>query len=247
MDLSAVIQVIRTHPFVDIEKIDGGIVRKHMPTSELSESTIRSYGAIYGDIRLVPKKLMGNAPLRLESEAIVVPKISVDPVPAPLPFTGLTGLGSPYQPQAQPATGENVYKILYERANDEAKEYKRKYEDTLTELRKLEVEHAGSKGNVLGDIAQGLAGVAPLLIGKGAAGLGEAPSQPVQQQPAVSPVKDKRLVNIVTYYNRLGEDGKQQVYELLALVFSEPGNAERAIRALNGEIESDEEQESYPN
>lgn len=254
MDLTAVIQIVKTYPFADIDKADGGVIRKHIPTSELSEDMLRSYGAIYGAIRIIPKRLMGNAPLRLDNEAISIPNV---PQIEPLPATTLaTSLGSPYSAQPTPQ-GENVYKILYENAKEDAREYKRKYEDILTEIRKLEVEHAGSKNSFVGDLAQGLAGFAPLLMGKGMAGLGEASSTPEQPAQHVSqvgtPIKDRRLVNIVTYYNKLEEGLKQKLYELLSLALTSPEKIEKAIFSLQTESplhgDSDEEEdlnERYP-
>lgn len=239
MDISAAINVLQSYPYCDIEKRDGTLLRKQVSTSEISEALLKSYATLNGDIRVIPKRLMGKAPLRIESEAILIPSSPEPPMYQQQPLLGLSGVGAQFS-----STSNEMYKILYEKECKEKDDYRKRYEDTLSELRKLEVEHAGSKGSLMGDIAQGLAGVAPFIMGgKGGGALGEAPAASAPAQPQMTKVQDKRLVNIINYFSRLEEEGKAAFYNLFAKATERRENVSKAIEVLSG-LEDSEVEES---
>ncbi|NMC34840.1 MAG: hypothetical protein GYA36_20660 [Veillonellaceae bacterium] len=112
-----------------------------------------------------------------------------------------------------------MYRIMWENERENAREYREKYEKTLEELRKLEVEHAASKNSAVGDIVAGLAGVVPSLMGLDGGALGTTAGKPQGAGQSLQPVKDNRLQAIVMYYTKLDENQKSKVYNLLAKVF----------------------------
>ena len=154
----------------------------------------------------------GNAPIRLVGSAIVVDDAG----------RSLAGYEPNYIPQPVSIPRGNdsgdLYRILYENSKEEARDYKRKYEDALNEKHKVELELAGNKNSFVGDIAQGLAGFAPMLMGGMGGGVGVGSVAPSAPQP-LKPVTDTKLAAIIQYYNRLDAHDKDKVYNLLALVF----------------------------
>lgn len=216
MDIQSTLTIIKTYPFADIDS-EGITIRKHIATSDLTPDLVRSYLVQYRKITLVPKRMMGTSPIRNTQEAISLDAASLQPVS----LHGLNGFdGVPAQSSGGSA---ELYRIMYENAKEEAREYKRKYEDAVSDKHRAELELASNKNSVVGDIAQGLAGFAPMLMGgmggSSAVGVGEVPKP--QPQPNTKPVSDIKLQAIVKYYAGLDSTNKQKVYDLLAKVFSD--------------------------
>ncbi len=215
MEIQSALTIIKTYPFVDIDT-DQGTIRKHLPTNELSADLIRSYLATYKRIMLVPKRLIGTSPQRQVQEAITLDLSALQPV------NGLSGFDG--SPMVANNNNSELYRIMYENAKEEAREYKRKYEDAIADKHKAELELAGNKNSVVGDIAQGLAGFAPMIMGsmgKAPVGVGEAPQPQAQPANNFKPVSDVKLQAIIRAYYNLDETAKQKVYDLLAKVFSD--------------------------
>lgn len=225
--VTSVLTILRTYPSCDIQRKDGTALRKQVATSEVSEELLRSYVSVYGDLVIVPKKMMGNSPVRMEQEAMTILKDSFQGS-----ATALSGFDTMPTPASGGGNGE-LYRIMYDRERSESQEYKRRYEDTLSELRKLEVEHASNKKNLVGDIAQGLAGFAPYLMKGGMAGLGEAPAEQPKPLPNMQPVSDKRLLAIIGYWPKLDEPTRQSVYNVVAALLGNPSKAEAALAAID--------------
>lgn len=226
MDINSTLNIIRSYPFVDIDKGET-IIRRHVATAELTPDLLRSYLEMHGQISIVPKRMNGNAPTRLAAESMTLNAAK---------FAGV-GMGAldaiapvqynhhaPSNP-APSAGNSDVYRILYEQALADVREYKRKYEDAKEAQHKAELELAGNKNSMVGDIAQGLAGVAPMLFGGGGApvaGLAGAPPATQPQAPTQPPRPvDQRTAAIVKHYSGLDDTNKQKVYTLLAKVFSD--------------------------
>lgn len=132
--------------------------------------------------------------------------------------------------QQQPMSGHGnsqesgLYKILYDGAIRDLKDMTAKYEAEREKRHAAEIELSGSKNSVVGDIAQGLSGVLPAILGMNgggaSVGMGEAPQAPAQQ-PQVKPITDPKLSAIVKYYATLDPENKDKVYNLLAKVFTD--------------------------
>jgi len=208
MNLNEILGILRSYPAFDIEKPDGAILRKQLKPGHEAEEILRSYASMYGRLRIIPKRKQGSAYIRDTSSIMEFGTLSETPS---YPLAGIGMLQTA-------TTGDNsgeIYRIMWEAEKQNAREYRDKYEKTLEELRKLEIEHAASKNNVLGDIVGGLAGVLPSVIGSQTPALGSA--QPVSNN--LQPLTDKRLVGIISFYNKLDEQGKAKIYSLLAKVF----------------------------
>jgi hypothetical protein len=217
MEIQSALTIIKTYPFADIDN-EQGTIRRHVSTTDLTAELLRSYISAYKKITLVPKRMMGTSPQRLISEVIKVD------VPALQPVNGLNGFDTPQSMGANSGQNSELYRIMYENAKDEAKEYKQKYEEAIKEKHKAEIELAGNKNSVVGDIAQGLAGFAPMLmggIGKTAVGVGEAPQQATPHNGNLKPISDIKLQAIIRYYSNLDDVSKQRIYDLLAKVFTD--------------------------
>lgn len=210
MNLNDVLNIIKSYSHVDIES-EGKIIRKHIPTSELQSGLLKSYVSIHGSINIIPKRMVGNAPMKVADEAIMVDKSSVETD---------VGLGTIETASRSNSPESELYKIMYENAKEEAREYKRKYEDALNDKHKAEIELAGSKNSGFGDIAQGLAGFAPMLLGGGnqSAPLGEANQG--AEKPKVEKKADPRLQAIVKNYSNLNDDNKDSIYALVIKALS---------------------------
>ncbi len=202
MNLNDVLNIIQSYSHVDIES-EGKVIRKHLPTSDLTIDLLGSYLSIHGVLAIIPKKMMGNAPMKQTDETIMLNKSSVKG----------SGLGSIETATRPTSSGESeLYRIMYENAREEARDYKRKYEEAQNDKHKAEIELAGSKHSGLGEIAQGLAGFAPMLLG---AGSSSSPS-PLgnTNQPAPVVKADPRLQNIAKRYAILTEEDKDSIYGL---------------------------------
>jgi len=223
MSIKDVLQILQTYNHVDIES-KSKVIRKHIATDELSEELLKSYLAVYGEITLIPK----NGSNKIVEQALNLDGSNVEYAPS------LGSVNAPYQHRSTSPESE-LYKIMYENAKEEAREYKRKYEDALNDKHKAEIELAGSKSSGLGEIAQGLAGFAPMLLGAGnqsANALGNAPAAP-QQQVQVTQKADVRLQGIVKHYNGLDEETKAKVYTLLTKVFSDTQKLDEVISLID--------------
>ena len=213
MNISEILVVLRTYPAFDIDKTDGTSLRKQLLVDDNTEELLTSYLKMHGTLRIYPKRKQGSAFMRDES--------AIMELGAPLNRKNGLGGFNTYPQNSAPSGTADMYKIMWESERENARDWKTKYENTLNDLRKLEVEHAGSKNSAMGDIMSGLAGVLPAMMGGGAASptaLGSTHAQ-LQNQPSLQPVKDKRLLGIVTFYNKLDEDSKTKVYTLLTKVF----------------------------
>lgn len=209
MNLNDVLNIIKSYSHVDIES-EGKIIRKHIPTSELQSGLLKSYVSIHGSIKIIPKRMVGNAPMKVADEAIMVDKSSVETD---------VGLGTIETASRSNSPESELYKIMYENAKEEAREYKRKYEDALNDKHKAEIELAGSKNSGFGDIAQGLAGFAPMLLGGNqSAPLGEANQS--EGKTKVEKKADPRLQAIVKNYSTLSDDNKDGIYALVVKALS---------------------------
>lgn len=261
MDIQQIISRLKQYPFFDIEK-DGVVVRKQVATDLINAELIADFFRRYGEMYFIPKRMKGSAPYQLPEQRIKIDAhgasapaqqfLQFDHQPAQQAFAGL---GNPhsnimpnsnnypqqYQPQyAPPAnTGGDMYKIFYETALAELRETKNKLEEERERRHKAELELSGSKNSVVGDIAQGLAGIAPMLLnGMGGAGLAgtqaQAPVQAPQSGPRLQPVTDKRIGGIVRHYATLDEASKQGIYEILDTIFADLSLIGTVQQALSG-------------
>lgn len=233
MELNKVLTIIKSYPFVDIDK-GSTIMRRHVPTGTLTADLLQSYSDMYGEISIVPKKMNGNSPVRLTGETIPLSPQPISPL-----ITGMSGIETAVpqmamMPQPSGNNDSNIYRILYEQARQELSEYKRKYDEAVEGRHRAEMERAENKTSMVGDIAQGLAGVAPLLFGGGMNGLGNATPEPTPQaapQPAPRPM-DVRLQGIIKHYNGLDDANKQKVYSLLAKLFTDISRIDTLIETI---------------
>jgi len=223
MNLNDVLNIIQSYSHVDIES-EGKSIRKHLPTSELNSNLLSSYLSYHGKLTLIPKKMMGNAPMKLHEEALTIDKSSI---------IQSTGLGSIESSSRSTGNESELYRIMYENAKEEARDYKRKYEEALNEKHKAELELAGNKNSGLGEIAQGLAGFAPMLLGggnnQGAAPLGN--TTPTTNDAGYKKA-DPRLQNIIKRYAGLSEDEKDSIYGLLVKAFSNLDKVDEIISII---------------
>ena len=72
--VTSILTILRTYPSCDIQRKDGTLLRKQVPTLDVTEELLKSYVSVYGDLVIVPKKLIGNSPTRQEQEAITILK-----------------------------------------------------------------------------------------------------------------------------------------------------------------------------
>lgn len=230
--IKSIITILRTYAACDVERAnDKQIIRKQLNPTEVTEDLLKSYASVHGDLLIIPKRYVGTSPQRVESEAIHIPKSLL--FPAVYQNNGLSGFDS-LPVQNNTGGNDNMYKIMYEREREEAKEYKQKYEETLNNLRSKEIELAEKKPNIVGDLVQGLAGFAPMLMQSGGLGLGSAPANP-QPQPAqnMQPVTDKRLASIAGYWSKIDEPTKDNIYNIVAAILTNPSNANTVLSLLN--------------
>jgi hypothetical protein len=229
-NINNTLTILQTYPFVDIES-NGGNVRKQLPTKELTTDLVQSYLQQYNSITLIPKKLMGNAPIRISSEKI---ELNLETSP-------ISGLGSfennsfPATRQEMPSQSSNgdIYRILYENALSEARDYKRKYEEARDEKHKAELELVGNKNSVIGDIANGLSGFAPMLMGGLNGGLGNAENAKQEQNKTETPpITDIKLKAIIQQYSKLNEENRNKLYKLLAFIFGDISNLDQFINQI---------------
>jgi hypothetical protein len=239
MDIQRVISILSQYPFIDVEKSDGSPIQKHIKTSDLTAEMVKGWALAYVKITITPKKMMGNSPMRVSHAAIEIDSNSLVDVPQQsYNRGGLNGFNEPsypnyppqhysqyHQPQ-QPMSGNEsgLYKILYETALNDLRAMTTKYEEEREKRHTSELELSGSKNSVIGDIAQGLSGFAPMLMGMAGGGagvgMGEAPQAQTAQAPQVKPISDAKLAAIVKYYNTLDDEHRQKIYDLLAKVFA---------------------------
>lgn len=226
MKAAHIINILKSYPFCDIER-GNTIIRRQLPTDELDEGLLESYTSAYGKIKIIPKRMSGNSPIRIQDEAV---ELSASDFPKQY-SQGLNGFDS--QP-SQGGSGE-LYKIMYENARAEASEYKQKYEAALNDKHKAELEMVGNKSNWLEHIGPTMGTLGAVLLNGGApAGMGSIPQQPVSTPaPANLQPVDPQLKAIITYYNKLDADNKQKVYTLLAKVFTDLGRIDDVLDLLN--------------
>lgn len=244
--VTSAVNILKTYPACDIyRKSDNVLVRKQVKAEEVTEGLLKDYLNLHGDLFIVPKKMVGASPMAVREEALIITKASAFPQEQN-GFQGLSGFES--QPMPGMGGGNDIYKILYDRERSESQDWKRKYEDTLTELRKLEVESAGNKnstGDKLMTALSGLAPALPALMGMGGGGALGGTQQPQQQQPQqqqqLQPISDKRLTTIVSFWAKMDEATKDNAYNLIAALIDNP-SPEAVQRALNGF----EEESNYP-
>lgn len=264
MNIQQIISRLQQYPFIDIEA-GGEIVRKQIPTDLLNADLIAEFIRKYGDMYFIPKRMKGSSPYQLTEQRI---KIDANGASAPaqqfLQFDhqpaqqAFAGLGNPYSssmqnnypqqyqyPQHQQSSGNgDLYKVLYDAKCTELSEANRKLEDERERRHKAELELSGSKNSVVGDIAQGLAGIAPMLLGgmNGGAGLAGAgaPAPAQTAAPHLQPVQDKRIVGIVRHYATLDEASKQGIYQILDTIFADLsliGTIQQSLSGTDGDYE----------
>lgn len=242
--VTSAVNILKTYPACDIyRKSDNVLVRKQVKAEEVTEGLIKDYLNLHGDLFIIPKKMVGASPMAVREEALIISKASVFPQ-AQNGFQGLSG----FEGQQMPGMGggNDIYKILYDRERSESQDWKRKYEDTLTELRKLEVESAGNKNSTGDKLLTTLGSLGPALLGMtGGGGSLGGTQQPQQQQPQqqgqLQPISDKRLTTIVSFWAKMDEATKDNAYNLIAALIDNP-SPEAVQRALNGF----EEESNYP-
>lgn len=223
MTVGEVIAVLRTYPAFDVEKPDGTPLRRQIKWGNETAELLQSYVRMYGSIRVIPKRKQGSAYIR--DTGSIMELGSVQPNQNPL-GTFESGMHTPV------AGGSDVYRIMWENERENAREYREKYEKTLEELRKLEIEHAASKNSAIGDIVSGLAGVVPSLMGVDGGSLGSTAGKPQGAGQQLQPLKDNRLQAIVMYYNKLDESSKAKVYNLLARVFQDINSIDSILEQM---------------
>lgn len=259
MDINQIISRLKQYPFFDIEK-GGTVVRKQVATDYINAELIADFIRQYGEMYFIPKRMKGNSPkqliehrIKIDAQGASAPAqqfLQFDHQPAQQAFAGLGNPHSNMQnnfpqqyqhsyPQHQQASGNgDLYKVLYDAKCNELIEANRKLEDERERRHKAELELSGSKNSVVGDIAQGLAGIAPMLLGGmgGGAGLAgtPAPAQVQQAAPRLQPVTDKRIGAIVRHYSTLDEDSKQGIYEILDFIFADLSQIDKIKQTLNG-------------
>lgn len=236
MDVSAALNILKSYPLFDIDTLSGETKRKQLSPDMADEKMIRGYVNAFGGIRLVPKKLIGASPMRLTSETIEIRVTDLRPeYPAQQGLNGMFDTPSPAYQMSRNHDNSNteLYRLMYENAKEEAREYKRKYEDAINDKHKAELELAG-KGNGMGEafgaMVPALAGL--MTGGGGAAGVGNVPRTP-PAAPALQPIKDQKLGLIINYYNRLATEDKEKVYNLLAKVFTDLSQIDTLLEMLN--------------
>lgn len=266
MDIQTIISRLKQYPFFDVEK-GGVVVRKQVATDYINAELIADFIRQYGEMYFIPKRMKGNSPYQLIEQRI---KIDAQGASAPaqqfLQFDTpqpVAGLGNPYtntmhsnypqtyQQQHLPAPshggGGDMYKIFYETTLAELRETKNKLEEERERRHKAELELSGSKNSVTGDIMQGLAGIAPVLLqnmGAGGALAGTHVQAPAQTSaPRMQPVTDKRVSLIVRHYSTLDEQSKQGIYEILDALFADLsliGSVKQSLSGIDGEEYTEE-------
>lgn len=233
--VTSAVNILKTYPACDIfRKSDNVLVRKQVKADEVTEGLLKDYLNLHGDLYIVPKKMVGASPMSVREEAIILSKASAFPQ-AQNAFGGLSGFDA--QPTPGMGGGNDIYKILYDRERSESQDWKRKYEETLTELRKLEVESAASKNSTGDKLLTTLGSLGPALLSMGGGGGGslgstQQPQQP-QQQQQLQPISDKRLAVIISAWTKMDDATKENAYNLIAALLENP-SPEAVQRALNG-------------
>lgn len=225
MTVGEALVVLRTYPAFDIEKFDGTPLRRQVRMGQDTVELLQSYVRMHGQIRVIPKRKQGSAYVRDTGSIMEVGGAQSTPYP-------LGSIDSGYIAGAASA-GTDVYRVMWENERENAREYREKYEKTLEELRKLEVEHAASKNSAIGDIVTGLAGVVPSLMGLDGGTLGSTSGKPQGAGQPLQPVKDNRLQAIVMYYSKLDDSQKSKVYNLLAKVFQNINSIDSILEQMD--------------
>lgn len=234
MDVLAALNILKSYPLFDIDTLSGELKRKQLSPDMADENMIRGYVNMFGGIRLVPKKLIGASPMRLPSEAIEIRLTDLRPeYPVRQGLNGYLDTPPPTYQMSRNSDNSSaeLYRIMWENAKEEAREYKRKYEEAINDKHKAELELAG-KGNGMGEVLGAMAPALAGLMGGGAAGVGNVPHTP-QTAPALQPIKDQKLGLIINYYNRLAPEDKEKVYNLLAKVFTDLSQIDTILEMLN--------------
>ena len=91
-------------------------------------------------IRITSYNVCYTKLLRLTAEAVTLDQSTI----TPKAVNGLNG----FEMQHNSNNGE-LYRIMYENAKEEARDYKRRYEDAISDKHKAELELAGSKNSVI--------------------------------------------------------------------------------------------------
>jgi hypothetical protein len=220
-----IITILKAYPAIDVFKdSDKSVIRRQLYPNEITEELLRSYAVLHGDLYIVPKLMSGNSPRKVEDETMVIPRnLLVQTVPQTL-----SGL-----PDIPVSSGNSdMYRIMYEREREEAKDWKQKYETTLEQLRQKEIALAEQKPDVMGDVMKGLAGFAPLLMNQGAGALGSTPQTPAKPNN-LQPINDNRLTAIIGYWPKIDENTKNNIYNIVALILTKPDKAEAVLTVLN--------------
>jgi hypothetical protein len=220
--LKNIITILKAYPAVDIfRNSDKSVIRRQLYPNEITEDLLKSFASVHGDLYVMPKLMSGNSPRKVEDEAIIIPRnLLVQAVHQTL--SGFTDT---------PVHNGNsdMYRIMYEREREESKDWKQKYENTLEQLRQKEILLAEQKPDVMGDVMKGLAGFAPLLMSQGAPALGSTPAKPSNLQP----INDNRLTAIIGYWPKIDENTKNNIYNIVAAILSNPDKAEAVFSVLN--------------
>ena len=224
--LKNIITILKAYPAVDIFKnSDQTVIRRQLYPNEITEELLKSYAALHGDLYVMPKLMSGNSPRKVEDEAIIIPRnLILQSQTQPL-----SGFSDPTPVQSG---NSDMYRIMYEREREEAKDWKQKYESTLEQLRQKEIQLAEQKPDVMGDVMKGLAGFAPLLLNQGAGSLGSTPQTPAKPTN-LQPISDNRLTAIIGYWPKIDENTKNNIYNIVAAILSNPDKVEAVLLALN--------------
>ena len=219
MTIQYALNILKTYPFVDIDK-EGETIRKQVKSEDVTAELLNSYLSAHKKIELVPKTAQGASTIRNTADTISLNSSMIESNVA-----GLNGISEDYtrNPSAlpQPVGGLEVfYKNLWEDAKNDVRDYKRRYEDAIADKHKLDIELAGNKNSFMSNLAPALAGLAPMLMGGGVAPLAGT-SEPQLNAPSPQPIQDSRIVGIVKFFATLDEPTKAKFYELCGKIFTD--------------------------
>lgn len=222
MTIQYALNILKTYPFVDIDK-GGETIRKQIKSEDVTAELLNSYISAHKKIELVPKSTQGNTSIRNTSDTITLDSSMIEKSSN---VGGLNGISDDYtrNPAALPqpvGALEVFYKNLWEDAKNDVRDYKRRYEDAMAEKHKLDIEIAGNKNSFMSNLAPALGSLVPMFMGGSTAPLAGTPETQTTSQPQIQPIQDVRIKGIVQFFATLDEPTKAKFYELCGKIFAD--------------------------